>query len=122
MNLGAALFLVVLAGVGCKRAPDDTGDSFVPEDPPDPVDDDEGCEDTYLKTNGPEPPHVGDTWNVFMWCDGALLMGPYILQIQPMEFALIDENYLTFQVAGTGTIQMQMGTYQEELEVTVLAR
>lgn len=87
--------------------PVDTEDTYVP------------CTDTWIEFEGPEAPRVGDSWTVYLYCDGALMMGAMILRFEPPEFATLDENVATFQQAGTAVMKVQMGTYREEMEVTV---
>lgn len=85
----------------------DTNDTYVP------------CGETRIEFTGPEAPRVGDSWTVFMYCDDVLMTGGMILRFDPTTFATLDENVATFQQAGTGLMKVQMGTYREEMEVTV---
>lgn len=90
--------------------PVDTGDPFV------------GCQETYIFVDGRETPQVGDSWTLLMKCDddGAVIQGPAIIRITPIELATVDENVLTFQQLGNGEIRMQVGTYVARKDVTVV--
>ena len=60
------------------------------EEPPTDTDtdtDDDGCEETWIHYLGEDEPRVGDEWTVWMKCDGALMMGAYIIQLDPTNFA-----------------------------------
>ena len=110
MRIVLWLALAGCAGSGQETDTDepvDTEDTYVP------------CNETTIEYEGPDAPSVGDSWTVYMYCDGALMTGGMILRFEPVEFATLDENVATFQQAGTGLMKVQMGTYREEMEVTV---
>jgi hypothetical protein len=66
-------------------------------------------------------PRVGETWNLFMWCDNALVQGPSVLQINPTSLATIDsgDRTVTWQQAGSGTVFLQVGSMQSEEPIEV---
>lgn len=107
------LCLAVLVGCG---GPDDT-DTDMTIDTGRPVQ--EGCDEVTVYVDGRDPPQVGDTWTVLLRCDGTTLTGPMVLRIEPEDLALLDENTLTFQREGTGTVRAQVGSFRATREVTV---
>ena len=114
-------FLAACLGLGSGG--DDTGGSVLLVDTADTEEDSEdegGCEEVTLKVIGDEPPVVGDTWVVWLYCDDALMTGVMVVQIDPTDFALIEDNEVTFVTAGTGTLTVQTGSFRFEEEVTVL--
>jgi hypothetical protein len=110
-----ALFLLGLL-VGCDGGdtdtgpPEDTGDTF------------EGCTDTYIFVDGRETPQVGDEWTVLLKCadDDAVITGPHVVRVTPIELATVEENVLTFAQVGTGEIRLQVGAYRSTVAVTVV--
>jgi len=81
---------------------------------------DDGCDVVELDIMGPDEPHPGDSWTVWLRCDGATLLGPTVLQFDPTDFATIDDNVATFQYAGTAEMRMQVGSIRETMDVTVV--
>ncbi len=77
------------------------------------------CDVVEIDYDGEDEPSVGDSWTLFMRCDGAVMMGATVIQFDPMSFATIAENVITFQEVGAGTLFMQTGSYQAELDITV---
>lgn len=117
-------YFVALAlglGTGCSgaadsgpdTAPSDTAPATTESPAPDP------CDIVEIDYDGPDEPEVGDAWTLFMRCDGALMLGPSVIQFDPVTFASIDENVITFLESGTGLLSMQTGAYQAELEIVV---
>jgi hypothetical protein len=114
-----ALTLVVAASCEPREqdtSPLDTGDFFEDSE-------ESGLDcnpdDVELDGMGPEHPVVGDLWTFYLRCDGITLLGTFIMQVDPPEFAYIKQNTATFQEAGTGTFSMQVGAYAGSLDVTV---
>lgn len=70
--------------------------------------------------NAPDPPHVGDTWPLVLWCDDTLLTGTSRILVSPSDAASIVESEVTFLVAGDLELTMQTGTYKATETVTVL--
>ncbi len=77
------------------------------------------CEAVTLVVDGPTAPVVGDEWLVLLACDGASLVGPYVVRFSEPEFAEIEGNELTFLMAGSSTLRVQSGSHSVEEEVTV---
>ena len=79
------------------------------------------CEDEDLEIDplGPSDPTVGDEWTVWLRCDGTTLTGTMVLQFEPPEFASIDTNLVTFLMAGTAEMTVQVGSYRASTDVTV---
>ena len=114
-----ALVAVSLCVMGCKSEVD-LGDDTDTDIPRDTEDDYKGCEETEIDVNGPEEPRVGDEWTVFMRCDGAILQGPMVLQFTPNDFAKVYGNEVEFTTAGDASMRVQVGSYRENMDVTVL--
>jgi hypothetical protein len=109
------LLLVLLGCTGTEpvdSAPAPVEDTDTPEDP---------CDVLSLRVDGEDPPHVGDTWTVWMLCDDALMTGAMRLTFDPPDFARIDENNAEFLYEGDATMRLQVGSRRLEREVTVLA-
>ena len=118
--LNFSVFFVGLFGlglVGCKADSDDleTGST----DSQDTQDTYQGCDSTEIHIIGDSPPLLGESWTIWMKCDGAILQGPMVLRFDPLDFATIDENVVTFQLLGTGEMTVQVGAYRETMQVTV---
>jgi len=79
------------------------------------------CVETWVDHVGPDEPVVGDEWTIWLYCDGVLLTGPTAIRFDPLEFASVNENIVTWDTAGTGTIRVQTGSEWAEEEVTVSA-
>jgi hypothetical protein len=79
------------------------------------------CDEADLEIDplGPSSPTVGDEWTVWLRCDGTTLTGTMVLQVDPPEFATIDTNVVTFLVAGTAEMTVQVGAYRASMDVTV---
>ena len=79
------------------------------------------CEDEDLEIDplGPSDPAVGDEWTVWLRCNGTTLTGTMVLQFDPPEFAAIDTNIVTFLMAGTAEMTVQVGSYRAYTDVTV---
>ena len=68
---------------------------------------------------GPDEPVVGDQWVLWLSCDGARLVGPIVIHIDPVDFCTVEENVATFVTAGTASITVDSGVYEDTIEVTV---
>ena len=103
---------------GCAGDDTDT-DTDVPIDTGDRDTGQEGCDGVTVYVDGRDPPQVGDVWTVLLRCDGTTITGPMVLRIDPVDLALLDENTLTFQREGEGTVRAQVGSFRATREVTV---
>ena len=108
--------LAVVAFAGCKSEGSDTIDTFPETFLPDEGD---PCDALVFVHDGTEPPKVNDVWNVHLECDGAYMMGPYVVRVTPADLASIDELRITWKKAGTGTLRMQAGTEVKTIDVTI---
>lgn len=79
----------------------------------------EPCEETWIDWIGPDNPSVGDEWTVWLQCDGAVLTGPTVIRFDPLDFATVDENRITFARQGEGWMFLQTGTESAELDLFV---
>ena len=77
------------------------------------------CAEVVLEFNGNDPPRVGDLWTIWLNCDGRVLMGASRIAVDPVEAATLDENELTWALAGEATIDMQTGQTKGSRTVTV---
>lgn len=116
--------MLILFGLACGGSVADSDAGLQPAET-DPVaadtELDEGCASVEIVHDGDGPPLVGDSWHIWLHCDGALLVGPMVLQIEPPELANIDENVATFVQTGSGTLHAQVGTFQQDMDVTIAA-
>lgn len=103
---------------GCSKPVVDTGDTAPAQVRQSPAFE---CEvDPTLKVVGPDPPLVGDSWTIWLYCGDTLLTGVTVLKFDPPDFATVQSNVATFLNAGTATMTVQVGRYQASREVTVL--
>lgn len=102
--------------VGCGGEPMET-DTDIDSDTERPIQ--EGCDEVTVYVDGRDPPQVGDVWTVLLRCDGSTLTGPMVLRIDPTDLADLDENTLTFQREGEGTVRAQVGSFRATREVAV---
>ncbi|MCB9779375.1 MAG: hypothetical protein H6742_12485 [Alphaproteobacteria bacterium] len=110
-------------GLGGSGKVDDTTDDGDGSSTDVDEDDDDGwepCVETWVDFVGDEEPHVGDDWTVWLRCDGAILTGPTVIRLDPVEAAYVDENVLTWDQAGEVWLKVQTGTEWAETWVTVL--
>jgi hypothetical protein len=106
--------------VGCeKETPVDTGDTVDTQD--DDTEDSWTCHDenVIIDVLGPAEPVVGDTWTVWMRCEGVTLIGAMILQFKPRDFAYIESNNATFNYAGEAVMTLQVGRHVAHMDVLV---
>ena len=114
--LGLFIWLSLLACAGGVHTGDkDTG----PDTDPDTDTEYTPCGTIALQIDGPDEPQVNDEWFVLMKCDGATLLGPYVLQFSDVEFAMIEDNTVTFVQVGTSTMIVRVGAHRLEQVVTV---
>jgi hypothetical protein len=59
----------------------------------------------------PDPAAVGDTWTLWLWCDGTLMLGVQRIQITPPEAGLLYDNEVEWVAPGEVQIRMQSGSY-----------
>jgi hypothetical protein len=112
-----ALILLALAGLtACGEK--ETLDTSPPVEDSDDVEP-QGCGVVELDVDGPEAPTVGDSWTVWLRCDGATMLGATVLRFDPPTIATLDDNVATFVEAGDATMTMQVGAYRESLTLTV---
>ena len=83
---------------------------------------DSGCDELFIEYYGEDEPVVGDTWTIWMKCDDITMMGASVIQFDPLDFALIEDNEITFQMEGTGLLMMQTGSFQAEMSIEVSAK
>lgn len=104
--------------IACAEPEEDTAEEVVVQD----TEEREPCEliDIDHDESEPDPPAVGDSWTLFMWCDDMLLTGTARISVDPVDAAALDENVITFLVAGDLELTMQTGTYKTTETVTVL--
>jgi hypothetical protein len=82
----------------------------------------EPCVELKIHEEGPKDPVVGDQWMVSLYCDGALITGPYVVRFDPADFAMVSQTTVTFTTAGTATLKVQAGSERAEMDVTVAAQ
>ncbi|MBK7757676.1 MAG: hypothetical protein IPI35_15000 [Deltaproteobacteria bacterium] len=110
----ALILLAALAACGDKE-PLETATPVEDSDDVEP----QGCGVVELDVQGPEAPKVGDSWTVWLRCDGATMLGATVLRFDPPSIATLDDNVATFVEAGETTMTMQVGVYRETLTFTV---
>lgn len=115
----AALAAAVLAALsGCAPAGGDSG-AVVDTQPQADTDDDFSCPTPEIHVTGNDPAKVGDTWDVFLWCGDTLMTGAMHMSIDPPTMGTVSDYHLTFNEAGTGTLDVQVGTIRAERTVEV---
>ncbi len=62
---------------------------------------------------------VGDVWTLLPKCDGNVLVGAVVIQVDPPSAALLDETVLTWAEAGPAEIMLQAGSKKAYLDVEV---
>lgn len=120
---GLACLIIVGCGGSGKDSGDDGGDGSMPWDSTgdggEEEDEWEPCEKTWIDWVGPDAPALGDEWTVWLQCDGAILTGPTVIRFDPLDFATVDENTITFVQQGEGWMRLQTGTEWAELDLMV---
>lgn len=114
-------FPVLSLMLACSEASPDSGAPAVVEDSGEPEHEEErdDCEEISIKVIGDEPPSVGDTWTVYLNCDAAVLTGTTVVRVDPVDLATIDDNVITWDLAGEGTLRVQVGNMRVEDTVVV---
>ena len=80
----------------------------------------EPCGEVWIDYMGEDEPHVGDEWTIWLRCDDALLVGPTVIRFDPLDFASVNENVVTWTQAGEGLMRVQTGTEVAELSMNIL--
>ena len=115
MRIAVLSMLLMVACDDDSDGKSDTGEA---------VEDDDGapepCQVVELEALGPDAPVVGDSWTLWLRCDGATLAGWGVYTVDPIGLAEFEDNVATFQESGSGTLTVQNGTYSDSIEVTVL--
>lgn len=93
----------------------DSAQETVPDAAPAP----DTCDALELRVDGPDPPAVGESWTLWLWCEDALMTGAQRVTLDPLDFATVDTNVVTFLYAGTGTVTLQVGRERQSREVQV---
>ena len=75
--------------------------------------------DPEIDVNGSSSPQVGDSWTVWLRCDGTLLIGTLVVRFEPNDFASLDDNVVTFLQPGTAEMTVQVGSIASSMDVTV---
>lgn len=119
MIVAALLLAPLLTGCGKEEETDDDdgAQDSADEDPTPETEPD--CDEFELDIIGPAEPTVGDTWTLWLRCDGATLAGTMVLRFEPSDFADIDSNNATFRTAGDALMRFQVGSRRVERDVTV---
>ena len=79
----------------------------------------EACDETWIDHIGPDDPMVGDSWTVWLYCDDALLTGPTVIRFDPLDFATVQDNVVTWVRDGEGLMRVQTGAEWAEEIVAV---
>lgn len=112
--------LIVAALLACSApVTTDTGEDADDSEVQDSGSDQPECETADIRINGNDPPVVGDTWTIFLWCSDTLLTGATVVRFDPPQIAELYENEATFIEAGDAMLYMQVGRYTGERSVTV---
>ena len=114
----AGLLSCAAFAAGCHHDTHDTS-HVSPDDTVDSGTTDLSCAKLEIDFDGPDPPYVGDSWDLHFWCDGALITVA-VIRFDPPTLASVEEFTATFLEAGDGTLTMQYGAQREEKELTVL--
>ena len=77
------------------------------------------CGEYGIRYDGPDEPHVGDQWEVWMTCDDHDT-GVMLLFIYPGELGTWDGRVITFLQAGSGKLRLQTGVHRATMDVTIL--
>lgn len=112
--------LLLLAALGCgAHDVEDTGDEPVIVDSGDGSSGGWDCADVSVGIDGDDPPTVGDSWYILLWCDDTLLTGSMVVRFDPPEVARLDENEATFIEPGDATLFVQVGRHNASRTVTI---
>ena len=70
---------------------------------------DGSCDVFELGFDGPEAPVVGESWTVWGICDGARVMGTWVVRVDPPDAATIAQDVVGFAKAGSVDVSVQAG-------------
>ena len=115
-------FLALLMFLACTGPVDgDTAEPVDSSEEDSPHTTSHPCDDAEpeIDVNGSSAPQVGDSWNVWLRCDGTLLIGTLVVRFEPNDFATLDDNVVTFVQAGTAEMTVQVGSIVSSMDVTV---
>jgi len=109
--------LVSVFAFACTDAPqEDSAEEIVVEDSPSGLE----CDTLDIRVTGEDPPSVGDTWTVWLWCnDDVLLTGATRLIFDPNDIATVTSNEVEFIRAGEATLLVQVGSRRQTRDVSV---
>ena len=116
------LFLVSMSvfGACAEASSDDDDDGHTDSSEPDPDDGETlDCAELELDIIGPTPPAVGDSWTLWLRCDGATMTGTMVLRFEPPEIASVESNTATFLTSGEALMRFQVGNRRVEETITV---
>lgn len=118
-RLSSLALLSLGLGLACTGKVEDSVPE--PEDTAyeDPRNEPSGCEELEIDFAGEDPPSVGDEWTLLPKCDGSVLIGAMVIQVEPSSAATLDETLLTWQEAGPAEIMLQAGSKKAYLDVEV---
>lgn len=110
--------MLLLLSLACAPAEDSVEETYVPVDTNSKLE----CAtmDIQPDLNDPDPPHVGDSWTIFLWCDDTLLTGASRVILTPPEAGTIAENVITWAEAGDVDVFMQTGVYKTTETISIL--
>ena len=116
-------FLALSMLLACTGSVDgDTADPVDTVEPDSPHTTSHPCDDAdpEIDVNGSSAPQVGDSWTVWLRCDGTLLVGTLVVRFDPNDFASLDDNVVTFLQTGTAEMTVQVGSIVSSMDVTVI--
>jgi hypothetical protein len=79
----------------------------------------EGCDDVAVDFSGPDDPKVGDTWTVFLECDGTNITSGLVIHVDPADLASVNGRTITFAKTGDGTLTVQGGAERADLALQI---
>lgn len=79
----------------------------------------QACDHVAVDFSGPDDPKVGDTWTVFLECDGTNITSGLVIHLDPADLASVDGRSITFSRAGSGTLTVQGGAERAELALQI---
>lgn len=113
-----AACLAALLSAGCTAKGGDTAEP-VDTSPQNDTEDDFSCPTPEVHVTGNDPARVGDSWDVFLWCGDTLMTGAMHMSIDPPTMGTVDDYHLTFNEAGTGLLEVQVGSLKADRTVEV---
>lgn len=97
----------------------DTGDTSAATDSSDSDSSEMGCSGWEIDALGPEEPVIGDSWTIWLSCDGARVVGPIVISWDPEGFVSMEDNVATFTQSGDATLYVSTGRVDLEKAVHV---